>query len=387
MTEPSLSFVSDLARELGATDPVETYYRPLTGRWEELSAEAERLRAAAKTAAGVSGGLNDELGRLDASWSGADADAFIAYMREIRSASEGVEDALDALADSLDELVTSLTGIVHDAEDVLVDAADVLSESAMLPSGGTSRARAQLRETEQSMKSLHDAAEHVMQGFGQLCEGVDAPPGTASSIEVRHRYPQEQFRLHDQDARPAAAAGASAAGGSEPASGTLPADPAPHQSHSDPAAQGDQPQPAAMASGSGDVPASAPAGDGVSPSGADDSVSPSATGDSHDGKHSAADPGMEQGQAGVAPVMPEPAAAAAPAGAQNQSGGMAMMPMGGMGGMGGGGGGGGTQHKSKHQTVAKRPELFGEPANVTPPVIGEDPKSAQKPGKKPKTGK
>ncbi|WP_328606216.1 WXG100 family type VII secretion target [Amycolatopsis sp. NBC_00345] len=386
MTEPSLAFVSDLARELGATDPVETYYRPLAGRWEELSAEAERLRAAAKTAAGASGGLNDELGRLDASWSGADADAFIAYMSEIRSASEGVEDALDALADALDELVTSLTGIVHDAEDVLVDAADVLSESAMLPSGGTSRARAQLRETEQSMKSLHDAAEHVLQGFGQLCDGVDAPPGTASSIEVRHRYPQEQFRLHDEDAQPAATAG-----GSEPASGTLPADPAPHQSHGGPAPQGDQPQPAAVASGSGsgsgETPASAPADDGVSPSGADDSVSPSATGDSHDGKHTAADPGMEQGQAGAVPLTPEPAAAAAPAAAQNQSGGMAMMPMGGMGGMGGGGGGGGTQHKSKHQTVAKRPELFGEPANVTPPVIGEDPKSAQKPGKKPKTGK
>ena len=379
MTEPSLAFVSDLARELGATDPVETYYRPLVGRWQELSAEAERLRAAAKTAAGASGGLNDELGRLDASWSGADADAFIAYMGEIRSASEGVEDALDALAAALDELVTSLSGIVHDAEEVLVDAADVLSESAMLPSGGTSRARAQLRETEQSVKSLHEAAEHVLQDFGRLCDGVDAPPGTASSIEVRHRYPQEQFRLHDQDARPAATAG-----GSEPAAGTLPADPAPHPSHSEPAPRGDQSQPAA-ASGSGA--ASAPAGDGVSPSSADDSVSPSATGDSHDGKHSAADPGLEQGQAGAVPVLPEPAAAAAPAAAQGQSGGMAMMPMGGMGGMGGGGGGGGTQHKSKHQTVAKRPELFGEPANVTPPVIGEDPKSAQKPGKKPKTGK
>ncbi|SEP42556.1 WXG100 family type VII secretion target [Amycolatopsis saalfeldensis] len=362
MTEPSLTFVSELARELGATDPVETYYRPLVGNWAELSAEAERLRAAAKTAAGASGGLTDELGRLDASWSGADADAFVAYMGEIRSASEGVEDALDALAAALDELVTSLTGIVHDAEEVLVDAADVLSESAMLPSGGTSRARAQLRETEQSVKSLHDAAEHLLQGFGQLCDGVDAPPGTASSIEVRHRYPQEQFRLHDEEAQPAA-------GGSAPASGTVPADPA---SPSDPV------QPAAASA------AGASADDGVSPSSADDSVSPSAAGDLHDGKHSAASPGIEQGQAGAVPVAPEPIAAAAPPAAQNQSGGMAMMPMmGGMGGGMGGGGGGGSQHKTKHRTSANRSELFGEPANVTPPVLGEDPK---KPVKKPKSG-
>jgi len=374
VTEPSLTFVSELARELGATDPVETYYRPLVGHWEELGAEAERLRAAAKTAAGASGGLTDELGRLDASWSGADADAFVAYMGEIRSASEGVEDALDELAGALDELVTSLTGIVNDAEDVLVDAADLLSESAMLPSGGTSRARAQLRETEQSVKSLHDAAEHLLQGFGRLCDGVDAPPGTASSIEVRHRYPQEQFRLHDEDAAPAAS-------GSAPASGTLPADPAPH---SDPVQHSDQPQPMAAASAVGESPAAASADNGVSPSSADDSVSPSATGDLHDGKHSAASPGIEQGQAGAVPVAPEPIAAAAPPAAQSQSGGMAMMPM--MGGMGGGGGGGGSQHKTKHRTSANRSELFGEPANVTPPVIGEDPKSPKKPVKKPKPG-
>ncbi|HEY2064208.1 MAG TPA: WXG100 family type VII secretion target [Amycolatopsis sp.] len=376
MTEPSLTFVSELARELGATDPVETYYRPLVGQWEELGAEAERLRAAAKTAAGASGGLTDELGRLDASWSGADADAFVAYMGEIRSASEGVEDALDALAAALDELVTSLTGIVHDAEDVLVDAADLLSESAMLPSGGTSRARGQLRETEQSVKSLHDAAEHLLQGFGRLCDGVDAPPGAASTIEVRHRYPQEQFRLHDEDAAPAA---------SGPAPGTHPADPA---SHGDSVQHSDSAQPAAAASASepGESSASAPADDAVSPSSADDSVSPSATGDLHDGKHSAASPGIEQGQAGAVPVAPEPIAAAAPPAAQSQSGGMAMMPM--MGGMGGGmgGGGGASQHKPKNRTPANRSELFGEPANVTPPVIGEDPRSPKKPVKKPKPG-
>ncbi|MDT8909699.1 WXG100 family type VII secretion target [Amycolatopsis sp. PS_44_ISF1] len=358
MTEPSLAFISELARELGATDPVETYYRPLVAHWDGLGAEAGRLRAAAKTAAVASGGLTDELGRLDASWSGADADSFVAYLGEIRSASEGVEDALDALAGALDELFTSMTGIVHDAEEVLVDAADVLSESAMLPSGGTSRARAQLHETEQSLKAFHDAAEHLLEGFGRLCDGVDAPAGAASGIEVRHRYPQEQFRLREEPAPPVASA-------SERVSGTVPDSPAPHRDSAD-----------------GSVPVSA--GRGVSPSGADDSTSPSAAGELHDGKHSAAEPGVEQGQAGAVPVLPDPAAAT-PAAEPGQSGGMAMMPMGGMGPVGGGGGG--SEHKRKNQTIAKRPELFGEPANVAPPVLGVDPKSAQKPGKKPKTGK
>ncbi|WP_033291211.1 WXG100 family type VII secretion target [Amycolatopsis jejuensis] len=198
MTEASLAYVTDLARELGVTDPVGTYYRPITGRWEDLGAEAERLRGAARTAARVSTDLADDLGRIDASWSGPDADAFVAYLGEIRAASEGAEDALDALAGSLDQLTESLRRIAGAAEEVLVDAADLLSESAMLPAGGT-RARSQLRETEQSLKSLHESAIEVLRQFGTLCDGVDAPAGRQASIELRHHYPAHQFRLHDAD--------------------------------------------------------------------------------------------------------------------------------------------------------------------------------------------
>ncbi|WP_409466885.1 WXG100 family type VII secretion target [Amycolatopsis sp. GA6-003] len=334
MTEPSLAYVTELARELGVTDPVAAYYRPLTGRWEELDAEAESLRGAARTAARVSTDLAEDLGRIDASWSGPDADAFVAYLGEIRAASEGAEDALDALADSIDQLTESLRKIAGAAEEVLVDAADLLSESAMLPSGGASRARSQLRETEQSLKSLHEAAEDVLREFGRLCAGVDAPAGSPSSIELRHHYPAQQFRLHDADA-PAAAAGESTVASSASTS--------------------------------------------------DDSVTPSAAENPHQGKETAADPRLEQGQAGIPPVEPA-APAAQPAG--NQGSGTSMMPMMGFAGMGGGGGGS-SQHKPRQRTPAKTSEIFGEPAQVTPPVIGQDPpaRRPEKDGKPPKPGK
>ncbi|WP_275291635.1 WXG100 family type VII secretion target [Amycolatopsis sp. La24] len=341
MTEPSLAYVTELARELGVTDPVAAYYRPLTGRWEELDAEAESLRAAARTAARVSTDLADDLGRIDASWSGPDADAFVAYLGEIRAASEGAEDALDALADSIDQLTESLRKITGAAEEVLVDAADLLSESAMLPKGGASRARSQMRETEQSLKSLHEAAEDVLREFGRLCAGVDAPAGSPSSIELRHHYPAQQFRLHDADA-PA---------GTSPAS-----------------------------AGESTVASSA--------SSSDDSVSPSAAENSHQGKETAADPRLEQGQAGLPPV--EPVAPAPQPASANQGSGMSMMPMMGFAGMGGGGGGGGSsQHKPRQRTAAKTSEIFGEPAQVTPPVIGQDPpaRRPEKDGKPPKPGK
>ncbi|ATY09411.1 hypothetical protein CU254_02145 [Amycolatopsis sp. AA4] len=339
MTEPSLAYVTELARELGVPDPVAAYYRPLTGRWEELDAEAESLRGAARTAARVSADLAEDLGRIDASWSGPDADAFVAYLGEIRAASEGAEDALDALAGSIDQLAESLRKIAGAAEEILVDAADLLSESAMLPSGGASRARSQLRETEQSLKSLHEAAEDVLREFGRLCAGVDAPAGSPSSIELRHHYPAQQFRLHDADA-PASAPAAAAGESTE----------------------------STVAS-------------------SDDSVTPSAAEDSRHGKETAADPRLEQGQAGIPPVEPV-APAAQPA--ANQGSGTSMMPMMGFAGMGGGGGGGGSsQHKPRQRTPAKTSEIFGEPAQVTPPVIGQDPpaRRPEKDGKPPKSGK
>ncbi|MEV0065276.1 MULTISPECIES: WXG100 family type VII secretion target [unclassified Amycolatopsis] len=369
MTEPSLTFVSELAGELGVTDPVETYYRPLVGRWAELDEEAQRLRTAAKTAGGVSADLADELGRLDASWSGEDADAFVTYLGEIRSASEGVEDALDELAGALEELAGSLRKIVGDAADVLVDSADLLSESAMLPVGGVSRSRTQLRETGQSVKSLYDAAEDVLQHFAQLCNGVDAPAGEQSSIAVRQHYPQEQFRLHEGDSAPAQQPSAVTAGPSTS-----------EQPTHDGAAQQAATHPGTVHA---EAATAATHTDATTPS-ADDSVSASAAEELHQGKETGADPRLTQGQAGVPPIGPEGLAPAPAPVAQNESGGMSMMPMMPMGGMGGGGmgGGGGGTRQAKNRTPAKPSELLGDPAPVTPPVIGEDPQkpaTAKKP--------
>ncbi|MBB4686432.1 WXG100 family type VII secretion target [Amycolatopsis jiangsuensis] len=330
MSEPSLAFVSELARDLGTADPVEAYYRPLTGQWEELTEEAGRLRAAAGTAARVSADLAEDLGRLDALWTGPDADAFVGYLGEIRSASEGAEDALEALAGALEELAGSVRRIVDATEEVIVDAADVLSESAMLPVGGANRARAQLRETGQSLQSLHSSAQDVLQEFGRLCDGVDAPPGQQQSIELRHHYPAEQFRLQ--------------------ATGTAFALP--------------------------DANASASADSGTPSS--DDSVTPSAV---EQGKETAADPRAEPGQAAVPPA--EPVAPPAPAQAESHGSGMPMMPMmGGFGGLGGGGGGD-RPRKGRERFPAKPSEIFGEPDPVTPPVLGEDPapEKARKRGK------
>jgi len=323
--EPYLAHLSELANALGLIDPVEAYLGPLLGRWAELRAEADRLRRAAAAAGSVSAQLADGLGKLDAGWSGQDADAFVAYMGEIGAAGGDLQDALETLGRSLDEMVTTLHHVVVDLVEVLVDTAEVASESAALPVGGESRARAQIQETQQSAKAMFEVARDVLEEFGRLCDGVDDPDGAARSIEIAHRYPHERFALHDADG------------------------------------------PSATSSEAGDT------------------TTPSAAHEIEDGRQTGArqpeaTPVDGTGAAGPA-AEPGPVAAGGSNSAAHGGMGMPMIPMG-FGGMGMGMGGGAARRPAKNKTVAKPSQLVGEPGLVVPPVIGEE-EAAQKPAPKP----
>lgn len=322
--EPYLGYLSELAGRLGVIDPVETYFRPLLGRWSELGAEADRLRGAAATAAEVSGRLDDELGRLDAGWEGRDADSFVSYIREIAAAGGDLQEALNVLASALDDMVETLRHVAVDLVEVLVDAAELTSETMLLPSGGAKRARAQLHETQDSAKALYETARDVMEVFDRLCDGVDDPDGATRTIEIKHRYPQEKFKLHD---------GALNEAGAEEAAASA---------------------------------------DGVQRSSADEVMTPSSA-DPAEGKHTAEGTPPDTGQQAAA-AQPAPAA---PDSSQNQGmSGVPMMPMMGFGSFGGGGGG---RRQSKSRQTIKSSELLGEPGMVAPPVIGEDENTQQKP--------
>jgi uncharacterized protein YukE len=314
--EPYLAYLTDLSRQLGVIDPVETYFRPLVGRWADLGAEADRLRRAASVAAEVSARLDGGLGRLDAGWEGRDADSFIAYIREVGAAGGDLREAFDTLAGALDEMATTLRHVVVDLVEVLVDAAELTSETMLLPSGGTKRARAQLQETQDSAKALHETARDVMEAFGRLCDGVDDPDAASRTIEIRHRYPQERFKLHD---------GALNEAGEQATDATA----------------------AASASGP-----------------ADEVMTPSAAADPAEGRHTGAG-AVENGQPADTPAPQAPAPDH-----QTTSGGVPMMPMMGFGAFGMGGGQ--ARRPSKTRPLTKPSELLGEPGLVAPPVIGED---------------
>ncbi|WP_410639595.1 WXG100 family type VII secretion target [Amycolatopsis sp. lyj-346] len=328
--EPYLAYLTDLSRQLGVLDPVETYFRPLLGRWADLGAEADRLRQAASVAAEVSARLDDQLGRLDAGWEGRDADSFVAYIRAIGAAGGDLREALDTLAGALDEMVTTLRHVVVDLVEVLVDAAELTSETMLLPSGGTKRARAQLQETQDSAKALHETARDVMEAFDRLCDGVDDPDAASRTIEIRHRYPPERFKLHDD-------------------------------------ALNDAGEQATDAAASPASPASAPAS-----ASADEVMTPASAAGPAEGRHTGADAPDPAQPADAAASPPSPPAERG----HSTSGGVPMMPMMGFGAFGSGGGQ--ARRPSKARPVTKSSDLLGEPGLVAPPVIGEDENPQQK---------
>ncbi|WP_206787635.1 WXG100 family type VII secretion target [Amycolatopsis sp. MtRt-6] len=313
--EPYLAYLTDLSGQLGVIDPVETYFRPLLGRWADLGAEADRLRQAASVAAEVSARLDDQLGRLDAGWAGRDADSFVTYIRAIGAAGGDLREALETLAGALDEMVTTLRNVVVDLVEVLVDAAELTSETMLLPSGGAKRARTQLQETQDSAKALHETARDVMEAFDRLCNGVDDPDAASRTIEIRHRYPPERFKLHDDALNEA----------------------------------GEQETSASAAS-------------------ADEVMTPSSAAGPAEGRHTGAGPTDPDH-----PADPQPAPSTADR--HSTSGGVPMMPMMGFGAFGGGGQ---ARRPSKARPVTKSSDLLGEPGLVAPPVIGEDETAQQK---------
>lgn len=271
-------------------------------------------------------------------WEGANADAFVAYVREITLAGGAVEDVFDSMADALDELATGLSQIGRDLTDLMIDTAAVVSESASLPVGGEERARKQLVAARQAAKQLHDSMSDVLDGFAEFCAGVEDGRTTGAGIDLAHRYPDERFVLGETRPQPKPPA----AGERDSSAGVVGGHLTMYDwTEDDTSADG-----ATLASAAHESPDH---------------------GDAGVGHQTAAVPPAEHAP-GVAVPEVEAAPQGQPRGAQGAPM-MGMVPMG-MGGLGQAGAERQRKGNARPQTDPK--ELFGKPERVAPPVIGKD---------------
>jgi uncharacterized protein YukE len=393
-----LDYLSQLSRQLGVTDPVETWLTPALGRWSDLHAEAGRWRTVASTVTEVGQSLRGPLGGLDAAWQGADATSFVDYMQTLGLAGTDLADAATAMADALDKTADGLRQIVTELVDLLAGTAEQASDAlSSNPVGGQARAQQCLDDLNDPTSALHESVQTVLAAFVRLCDGL--PSGSTPGVHLVHTIPTASWTApsttagfptapiqatrvttqsavhpvtvtHTPPAAPAAAAPTTA-----PAAQTAPAAAA----GPDPVFSGQlTPPPAAPGGGGGHVSAGDLGGGGAAvPTGGDAGAGLDvASGAQQQHQQQPAAPGAQSGAA-VDPAPADqlsgrqPEHPAEPSGQDGQQGGSSMAGMG-MGGMRGGQGGGDQEHKSKYRLAGNAKEIFGKPGPTAPPVIGKD---------------
>lgn len=323
-----LDYLSKLAKHLGIGDPVEEYFAPVVGRWSDLHAEAERWRVVGEGTEQVTEALAKPLGGLDAAWDGEAAESFIGYMQKVGLAGNDLADAMVAMADVLDKTADGVREIVMQLATVMSETAETASEAMALPVQGDDRTREYLDLMRKPSKELFEAVRQVLEGFVQLCEGVD---GSAAfdGVAMAHTFPEDNWAM--------------------PGAPKSPAVPAP----SEPVDTGTEKAGAGGGGGGGFGGGAGGVGGGA-----------------------AANP-LPSGNFTVAgeqiPRSDAPAAAAAAAAQKSAGRGMGMgMPMAPMMGMGAQGAGGDSDHKSRSRVKGNPHDIFGKPEKASTPVIGAD---------------
>lgn len=378
-----LDYLSQLAKQLGVNDPVESYLVPVLGKWSDLHDEAGRWRAAAQVASTVTTRLTSPLGGLDAAWQGADADSFQEYMRTVGLAGHDLADALTAMADALDKTADGIRQIASEMVDMLADTAEQSSDAMTVPVGGSARAKQHLDELDEPSGKMYESVRDVLDAFVKLCNGVQGGQ-LYSGITMAHKMPGQNW------APPAPVTSAPVT--SMP---VMPPVAVPSPSSVSPASVPTQPSAtqsaaavsthAAASAASAHAAASASSGQGGASAASTHAAAASAAGAqaAHSGgaAHAAAqqtgpppESGAVAGPSDSPPATvpgstpPVTAEGQGPAGA---AGGSSGMPMG-MGGMGGARGGGDAEHKSKLKLTGDPREIFGKPERTAPPTIGEE---------------
>ena len=322
-----LDYLSRLARHLGIADPVEEYFAPVVGRWSDLHAEAERWRVVGEGTEQVTEALAKPLGGLDAAWDGEAAQSFIAYMQKVGLAGNDLADAMIAMADVLDKTADGIREIVVQLATVMSETAETASEAMALPVQGDDRTREYLDLMRRPTKELFEAVRQVLEGFVQLCEGVDGSDAF-QGVAMAHTFPEDNWAM-----------------------------PAPPKSPTVPA-PGETPDLGTDKAGAGGGAGGLGGGGGAGGGGS--SANPLSPGSTVAGEQ--------------IPRSDAPAAAAAasqaPKGGGRTGMGMPMMPMMPMG--GGQGMGGDGDHKSRSRVVGNPQDIFGKPAKTSTPVIGAD---------------
>ncbi|MER7014870.1 WXG100 family type VII secretion target [Saccharopolyspora sp. NPDC000359] len=414
-----LDYLRRSARELDFANSIPAQLADLVGHHEDLREAARTWRKTADAIEQATGDVQGRLGGIDSAWQGADADAFLAHIREVGLAGHDLIDAMRALADVLEHTVEGVQEQVDDLSDLVAEAADSVSAALLDPEAGPERARKHLGELAKPALELAESISDTYRAFARFCEDLQAGRSTGS-VQFDNRMPAQAWDFNAPTPPPAAteaeAVGAvgdpGATGGGETGAG-----PDGGEAGTSPdggeAGAGQVGGEAGTSPGGGEAGAGQVGGEtGEGVTGDEAETGSPGAGSTGGGAGAGVAGGGGAGTVGGATAataeapLPEggrtaagePSAAAPPAAAvaggavaggavaagagASATGGMygGMMPMGGM---MGGAQGAGQDRKNQSRLKSKPEELFGTPPETAPPVFGASPQNQNQPPQEP----
>ncbi|MEB3368769.1 WXG100 family type VII secretion target [Saccharopolyspora mangrovi] len=204
MSAEHLHYLAGIADELDVAHSIPADAAELVGRPEDFRAAARVWREAAANVERSSGDVDGKLGGIDTAWQGADAEAFVAHIRDAGLAGKDLADSMTGLAEALEHTAEGVGAQQRRLTELVAKTADDVRSA--LAGSDEDRAREHLAALAEPARELLESIADYYMAFTRLCDDM---AGVAT---------REPGRWEAQP--PAAAATGSAAARADEAAGT-----------------------------------------------------------------------------------------------------------------------------------------------------------------------
>lgn len=179
-------YLAGIAEELDVPHFSPAAIDELVGRPADFRAAAQVWREAAEVVEQSTGDVDGELGGIDTAWQGADAEAFVAHVRDAGLAGKDLADAMTGLADALEHTAEGVGAQERRLNELVARTADDVR--AAMAAADAERAREHLTDlAEPARELLESIADHYM-AFTRFCDDM---AGVATREPGRWEAPAE----------------------------------------------------------------------------------------------------------------------------------------------------------------------------------------------------
>ncbi|MCA1225897.1 hypothetical protein [Saccharopolyspora sp. 6M] len=164
-----LDFLHQSVEVLEVPDPFGPEFAVAGGEWRALPPAAEFWRAAAEALREGTSSAADQVSGVEASWDGADADAFAAALRRIGASGAALAEVADALAAELDAAAGALRELAGEMGLLVAEVAAQVYAALREPGPDLPAAREHLMRVRRPAAGLAESVREVLARLHRFC--------------------------------------------------------------------------------------------------------------------------------------------------------------------------------------------------------------------------